>query len=119
MDTSPSSTPSTPTTPSTPKPSRTRTPKSVYPKLSKSQLSVTLGDKKAGVISAKRSGVISQLQTIGRSSKDPGWKYLASLSEQQVAILIGGHVETLESAIKKLAAGGARPDRKSVLGVSI
>ena len=46
-----------------------------------------------------------------KRTDDPGWAFVASLSDEEMALVLGSHVETLPAAIQKLREGGAKPDR--------
>jgi hypothetical protein len=88
---------------------------SIPEKLSKSALEASLKKGKLpGTISAKRQALMAQIKAeAGKRSKDPGWKYVAGLTVEQIAVLVGSHVEVMSGAVKMLAKGGAVSDRRS------
>jgi hypothetical protein len=47
---------------------------------------------------------------------DPGWAFVA-VSDEEMAQVLGSHVETLPAAIQKLREGGAMPDRKAAVAL--
>jgi hypothetical protein len=82
-------------------------------KLDKAALAKNLAGKTERTnLSAERAALAQKIMDYGLKSKDPGWKYLASLTPMQISTIIGSHVETFEGACKKLAEGGALPDRR-------
>jgi hypothetical protein len=90
-------------------------PKPVIPeKLDPAKLKATLAAGKPPVtISAKRSAMMAQIKAeAGKHPKDPGWKFIASCTVEQIATIVGSHVENMAGACKKLSEGGAKPDQK-------
>ena len=83
-------------------------------KLDTARLAKALGNRRAGTIGTKRTAMIANLKAHGATSKDPGWRWLAALDDDQVAIVVGSHVETVDSACAMLARGGAPADKDRV-----
>jgi hypothetical protein len=79
--------------------------------LDKGKLAKLLGDRRARTVGPRRTAMITSLKAHGAASSDAGWKWLSTLDTDQVAILVGSHVETEASAWRMLAMGGAPPDK--------
>jgi hypothetical protein len=81
--------------------------------LDRAALEATLAAARPAVqIGGERRAMIGEVQAMAAKRKaDAGWAFVATLSTQQVATLVGTHVENVTGAVRKLAEGGAKPDQ--------
>ena len=94
--------------------SSTTSPTTTFPKsLPKSKLVRCLGSRTVSQINPKRMLVMETFITFGKSSKDPGWSFVGTLTPYQVGVLTGSHIETVSGGLRFLVQGGAPRDSVS------